>query len=588
MINLHTGDILADLLAAHGVKHLFGVPGGQTLPLYNALRRRPELQHIGMRDERNLPYAALAYARVSGRAGVLDATVGPGMALLSLGLLEALHSSTPLVSIISELPVAWHPMADMGAASQGMDQMAFLSTCTKWRGKAWTQAQVGTIARQAFQKAVAGRPGPTAVIIPEDVFAQESSEPSDLYGVDENASRYPRYRPVPEAEGLAAAAELLLAAERPVLVAGGGVLHSGATEPLRALADFLDLPVATTLTGKGSIPEDHPLALGVLGGIGNPPAEAAVRAADLVVLVGFRSAQNSTFAWTLPAPHQQVIHIDLDPEQPGRFFPASVPLVGDARATLAALLGVLQGRSQPVRRPEWREKVRGWQDEWAATAAQETASDAVPILPQRVVAEIGKAGAPGDILVADASFASGWAAMYYPVKAAGRRVVLPRGMAGLGFGLPAGIGAKVAAPDQNVFVLAGDGGFAYSLAELITLKQYGIKVISVVLNNRSWGWMEWLDKLNYQQESFTLPDVPYARLAESLGLRGVRVSRPVDLAPALADAVAAPEPSVIEVESAVWEAPILAFRKAMAEQTQAGYMGTPVSKSGADPARVFK
>jgi acetolactate synthase-1/2/3 large subunit len=570
---VHTGNILVEELKAHGVTHVFGLPGEQTLPLYDALDGEPSIRHVGMRDERNLPYAALAYSRVAGRVGVLDVTVGPGTAMLPLGMLEALRSTTPMVAIVSDVPVEFQHMADVGAISQGMDQPLFLAPITKWRSKAWAQNQVSPLVRRAFQEATSGRPGPAAVIIPQDIFEQESDGSADSGGARPGAGTYPRHRSVPDSADLQAAADLLLQALRPVVVAGGGVLHSDATEELLALSEHLELPVATTLTGKGSFVEDHPLALGVLGSLGSVAAEKAARAADLVVLVGFRSAQNSTFKWTLPSPEQKVIHIDIDPEQPGRFSRSDVALVGDARATMAALLEVARRRGGPERRSDWRERVDEWKQEWEDQVAAESTSDEVPILPQRVMAELVGASEPDDVVVSDASFASGWAAVYYRVRQQGRRVVLPRGMAGLGFGLPAGIGAKAASPDCNVFVLAGDGGFAYSLGELITLKEYGLKVISVVLNNRSWGWMEWVAKLNYGREYFALPDVHFARVAEALGLRGVRVGRPEDLKPALIEAIEAPESAVIEVESAVWEAPIPAYRQALTEMQQPEHAG---------------
>jgi acetolactate synthase-1/2/3 large subunit len=500
--------------------------------------------------------------------------------MLPVGLLEAERSATPLVAIVSDVPVGFEPMSDTGAISQGMDQVGFLSHGTKWRAKARTQEQVVPLVRRAFLEATSGRPGPAAVIIPQDIFQQEADGNAGPDGSQTGAGSYPRHRPVPDPDSLRAAADLLLEARRPVLVVGGGVLHSRATEELRSLSEYLDLPVATTLTGKGAIAEDHPRALGVLGSLGSRAAENAAREADLIFLVGFRSAQNSTFKWTLPSSDQMVIHIDIDPGQPGRFLPCDVALVGDARATLDALLEVVRRRGEPAQRPDWSGRLEAWKEEWEAQVAEETASDEVPILPQRVVAEMVGASGPGDVLVSDASFASGWAAVYYRVREAGRRVILPRGMAGLGFGLPAGIGAKAALPDQEVFVLAGDGGFAYSLGELITLKRYGLKVVTVVLNNRSWGWMEWVAKLNYGKEYFALPDVPFARVAEAMGLRGVRVSQPEDLKPALLDAVEASESTVVEVESAVWEAPLPSYREALAEANQGELAGAFAGNQG--------
>jgi acetolactate synthase I/II/III large subunit len=404
------------------------------------------------------------------------------------------------------------------------------------------------------------------VIIPQDVFNEKDAEASDSNSMVRGASGwYPRYRPLPDSAALSAAMHVILQSERPLLVAGGGVLHSGAEEQLRALAERLGIPVATTLTGKGSIREDHPLSLGVLGDLGTLAAKNAAEAADLIVHVGFRSGQNSTFKWTLPSTEQKAIHIDIDPRQPGQFLHCDIPLVGDAAATIEALLEIAQKRGED-RQSLWLEQVSTWKAEWKKQVDQEVASDGIPVLPQRVVGEITQVSNPQDVLVSDASFSSGWAAVYYRIREAGRRVILPRGMAGLGFGLPAAIGAKAALPYQSIFLLAGDGGFAYSLGELITLKEYGLKVISVVLNNRSWGWMEFAAKANFDREYFSLPDVPFAKVAEAMGLNGIRISRPNDLGPALKDAVDSPESSVIEVESAVWEAPLQSYRDIVERQ----------------------
>lgn len=586
MGDLHSGDLLADLLAAHGVRHVFGVPGGQSMPLYDALRSgRQSIQHVIMRDERNLPYAAAAYARLTGKVGVVDATVGPGAALLPLGLAEAHNSATPLLALLSELPVGWAPMAEWGMASQGLDQLDLLSSVTKWRSRVHIQSQVNTLVRHAFLKATSGRPGPVALAIPEDIYLEEARVEADTIGLPERAGHYPAHRTVPDGASLRAAADLLMMAERPVLVAGGGVLHSGAHGRVTALAERLNMAVATTLMGKGSIAEDHPLAVGVLGPIGMRSAEEAVRAADLVFLVGYKNGQNSSFGWTVPGPHQQVIHLEMDAEQLGRFFPTSVGLAGDAAATLDALLGLLAAQPRPERLA-WMAEVARMKSEWQAHIRPEITSSEAPIKPQRVVAEIAAASAPEDVLACDASFASGWGAIYYPIKRAGRRTIFPRGMAGLGFGLPAAIGAAAADPGQTVFCLAGDGGFAYSLGELAALKANGLKVVSVVLNNANWGWMEWINKLNWNKTYFDLPDLDFARVAEGLGVRGVTVRHADELGQALREAAAGEESVVIDVKSAIWETPVLPFRDALARQQQAGYMGAAAQKMGDDFTKV--
>lgn len=573
MTERHTGNLLVDLLAAHDVSHVFGLPGAQSLPLYDALQDGGRgIGHVIMRDERNLPYAALAYARITGKVGVLDATVGPGAAMLPVGLAEAHNSATPLVALLSELPVDQTPMAEWGMASQGMDQLALLAPVTKWQARLHAQSHLSGLVRQAFHRAAAGRPGPVAITIPEDIYNQRTGGQANTAGLPANAGHFPAHRSVPEAGAIAAAAVLIAEAKRPVLVAGGGTLLSGAEAELLALAERLQAPVATTLMGKGAIAETHPLAVGVLGPIGAKSAEQTVRAADLVILVGFKNAQNSTFSWTLPAPHQKVIHIEQDGAQIGRFFPADMALAGDAKATLAALQGSLSDGFHPLR-PGWLDQVASWKAEWAEQIRPEVTANDAPILPQRVVAELAAASQPGDIVACDASFASGWGAVYYPIREAGRRMILPRGMAGLGFGLPAALGAAVAAPDRTVFCLAGDGGFAYTLGELAALKANGIKVVSVVLNNASWGWMEWLARINWNKEYFDLPNLDFARTAEGLGCKGITVSHPGDLAAALRDAIKAPESVVVDVKTAVWETPVMPYRGALAQKQQAGYFG---------------
>jgi acetolactate synthase-1/2/3 large subunit len=551
---MNVGEQVLATLKAHGVSTIFGVPGEQGIALYDAVRRDPSVRHIGMRDERNLPYAALAYARVAGRSAALDVTVGPGTAMLPVGLLEARHSATPLVVLASDVPVELDPYAYQGALSQGMDQWEFLGGLTKWRGKAWRPEHVPTLLRRAFQEATTGTPGPTAVIIPQDVYN------SDAVGAPAaGESSYPAVRTLPTAGDVAAAARLLAGARRPLLVAGGGVLHSGAGQQFVALARALGAATATTLTGVGSVPDDYPYHVGLLGGIGTEAAEAIAREADVVLLVGFRSGGNSTFYWQFPSGDQRVVHLDIEPTAPGRYLRCDVRLVGDARETLTMLAEA--GGYQPNQ--EWTGRAAAAHSEWLAARAREEASAERPVAPQRVLAELSGVLGPQDIVVADASFSSGWVALHTRVVEPGRRVILPRGMAGLGFGLPGGIGAKAAAPERDVWVVAGDGGYGYSLGELITLLDHGLKVNSLVLNNRSWGWMDWGSKLRYGTEYFPLPDVSYAAVAASLGLYSARVEDPDDLGEALRAAAADERPAVVEVVSALWESPLLAHRRAL-------------------------
>jgi acetolactate synthase-1/2/3 large subunit len=331
------------LLAEHGVRHVFGVPGGQTLALYDAiLDREPDLRHVLVRDERSAAYAADGYARVTGRAGVCDATVGPGAAKLPSGLAEALGASVPVVALVSDLPARLAPHRYRSAASQALDQAALLAPVTKWHATVPDAATLPALVRQAFREATTGRPGPVALFLPQDVLdgpAERSGPAVGSGGSSPCASTAPRastvpsrvstsrfgsfpaFRPAPDPDDVAAAVAVLSAAQRPFVLAGGGVLHSGAGAELTALAEALSAAVGTTLSAKGAIAEDHPLSVGVTGSMGTAAAAAALAEADVVLLAGTKAGGGATFGWSLPRADQAVVQLDLDPAELGRAFP---------------------------------------------------------------------------------------------------------------------------------------------------------------------------------------------------------------------------------------------------------------------------
>ena len=390
----HGGALLAGLLAEHGVRHVFGVPGGQTLALYDAILDRvpglggvagsepaergvagsaATLRHVLVRDERTAAYAADAYARVTGRAGVCDATVGPGAAKLPSGLGEALGASVPVVALVSELPARLAPHRYRSAASQALDQAALLAPVTKWHATVPDAATMPALVRQAFREATAGRPGPVALFLPQDVLDGPAKQVAPL----ESSARFgsfPAFRPAPDPEDAAAAVAVLRAAKRPFVLAGGGVLHSGAGAELAALAEYLSAAVGTTLSGKGAIAEDHPLSAGVTGSMGTAAAAAALAEADVVLLVGTKAGSGATYGWTLPRADQAIVQLDLDPAELGRAFPLAAAVLADARSGLRSLLAAL---GKPGDR----------------------ASDAVPIVPQRVLGEIEAVLGDEDILI---------------------------------------------------------------------------------------------------------------------------------------------------------------------------------------------
>jgi acetolactate synthase I/II/III large subunit len=575
----HGGALLARLLAEHGVRHVFGVPGGQTLALYDAISGGAgALSHVLVRDERSAAYAADAYARVTGRAGVCDATVGPGAAKLPSGLAEALGASVPVVALVSELPARLAPHRYRGAASQALDQAALLAPVAKWQATVPDLAALPALVRHAFRAATSGRPGPAVLFLPQDVLDAPVPDVAVPAGAGDPGEghlalagrfgRFPAFRPLPEPADVAAAAALLARARRPFILAGGGVMHAGAWDELTAVAERAGAAVGTTLSGKGAIAEDHPLAVGVTGSMGTTAAAAALAEADVVLLAGTKAGSGATYGWTLPAPGQAVIQLDVDPEELGRAFPLAAAVLADARHGLARLLGALPAGAaeQPgPGRESWRARIAALTAAWREARDAERASGAVPIAPQRVIGEIEAALAPGDILICDASLASGWGGVYLEQRHSGRQVLCPRGQAGLGYAVPAAIGVATAGAARRVVVLAGDGALGYAVGELATLAEHGLPVTVIVLNNRSLGWIRWYRRITFGRgfESEDFSDVAFADVARAFGLAAERVTDPGRLAAAVRDTFSAPGPALIDVVTQVWQTPVTAHRAAV-------------------------
>ncbi len=599
------GALLAALLAEHGVRHIFGVPGGQTLALYDAiLDWNPAFRNVLVRDERSGAYAADAYARVTGTPGVCDATVGPGAAKLPSGLGEALGASVPVIALVSDLPMRMAPHRYRSAASQALDQAALLAPVTKWQAHIPDAASMPALVRQAFREATSGRPGPVALFLPQDMldspadgdFPVAASRPAGrspagsgpaagplASGGSARFGTFPPFRPSPQPGDVAVAAGVLRQAARPYLLAGGGVLHSDAGAAVTALAQRLSAAVGTTLTGKGAIAEDHPLSVGVTGTMGTPAAVSALAEADVVLLVGTKASGGATLGWTLPRPDQAVVQLDVDPAELGRAFPLQAAMLGDARAGLDALLAELDdggrehdrtgpGPAEPDRGP-WRQRIAALAGDWRAVRDRERGCASVPITPQRLLGELEQVLGPDDVLICDASLASGWGGVYFEQRTAGRRVLSPRGLAGLGYALPAAIGTATARPGSRTVVLTGDGALGYAVGELATIAEHKLPVTVVVLNNRSLGWIRWYRRITFGR-AFTdedFSDVAFGDIAQGFGLSGVRVTEPGDLAASLRTAVDSERPSLVDVVTDAWQTPIAAHRTAVEHGSTAGY-----------------
>ena len=566
----HIGDLVAEMLAQQGTELVFGMPGGQTTALHDGISRRTDrIRHILMRDERNAAYAADAYARLTGRPGVCDVTVGPGANLLPAGFLEALNASIPMIGIIGELPLDWLPLKEKGIASQGFDQLSFFQSCSK---EAWLVPSIAALPeliRTAYRVATAPRPGPVALIIPHDIFDAEWDEDVVKIAVDDRSVRTPYLRSAAPGGAISQAADLIRRAKRPALVCGGGVHGSDAAEEVTAFADRLGGLVVTSLSGKGSVPETRPYAAGVLNPLGSWAAIELIQEADLVIWCGSKVSQNTGMNWTLPKPEQATITIDCDPLEHGRTFRPTVPLLGDVREIVTALDQAL-GASLAGTRGEWDARIAQVKAEGERVKAEEAASEAIPISPPRVMAEIAKRLGEDDIVVSDASFAAGWIAQFLPARKPGRQFLYARGQGGLGYSVPGAIGAAATRPDARIVTVAGDGAFSYTIGELATQAQFNQRVVNVVINNGRLGWIQLWQEIffkNVQSAMLETQSVKpgFAGAASALGLKGILVERPDDIAGALDEAFAHDGPSVVEVRIDDRATPIHSFKRRMRE-----------------------
>ena len=535
------GEALARALLAHGAGPMFGMGGFQLLPFYDAARRLG-LDHHLINDERSAAFAADAYAKVSGRVGLVDATLGPGATNLVTGLVEALNAGSPVVAIVGDASRA-HAGKNM---TQEADQAAILRPACKALLRVEAVERVPEIVARAFALATSGRPGPVVVDVPEDVaHGTHGFAPGD-FEADPAHEAAPALRCRPDREALARAAEAIARAERPLMLAGGGVHLSGAQEAVTALAEAQAIPVAHTMSGKGAIACTHPLSAGLFGRY-DRIANDLIAASDCLLVVGCKLGEIATKRYAVPAPGKALIHLDAVAEEMGRTYRPTVKLWADARAGLEDLAEALDARD----RPDWRAEVVRRMKTWREEAASRLGSEEAPVHMARLVAEIRRALPDDGVLVADGGFAAHWGGLLFDTRRAARDFVPDRGFASIGYGLPGAMGAQLARPDAVVAGLTGDGGFNMVLGELETARRMGLGLTVVVVNNAASGYVKALQHLMYGEgayQSADLAETDYAAVARAMGCHGARVEAPGELAAALGEAFAErSRPSVVDV-----------------------------------------
>ncbi len=543
---MNGGRALAEMLRLAGVGPMFGMGGFQLLPFYDALAQLG-MRHFLINDERCGAFAAEAYARVTNRPGVCDGTLGPGATNLVTGLIEGLNAGTPMIALAGDTNRA-HSWKNM---TQECRQAEILRPAVKELIRVELTSRIPELLRRAFAVATSGRPGPVLLDVPEDVCHGEHDFAAEDFAIDPSTLSVPARRIRPDRADIARAAALIGHAKRPLILVGGGIHLSAGHAALLALAETHSIPVAHTMSGKGGIACTHPLSAGLFGRYSRI-ANELIEASDCLLVVGCKLGEIATKRYALPAASIPMIHLDILAEEIGRCRPAEVALWGDARAGLEDLTEALADNARQARaaRADYIGEIPARVAAWRQEAAPRLDSSEQPIHMARLCRELNNALPADSILVADGGFAGHWTGLLYDTKSPGRHFIPDRGLASIGYGLPGGIGAALAAPSTPVVAITGDGGFNMMLGELETARRAGIGLTIVVVNNAASGYVKALQYAMFRgrYQSSDLVEMDYAAIARAMGCRGIRVEDPARLGAALREGLAERSlPTVLDV-----------------------------------------
>ncbi len=551
-------DVIVEMLKAYEVDVVFGVPGDTTMPLYDAFyNARDEINHVLARDERSASFMADAYARLSNKPGLCEGPSGGGATYIVPGVAEANGSSIPVIVFTSDNPLKWE---NTGALTE-INQQALLGPATKWNTTVKQADLLPDIIRRAFRIATSGRPGAVHISLPEDMLEAEVSG-ANIYA-QEQCTVYPSFRARPDADTLAAIYAALKEAKRPAIVAGGGVVISQGGDALARFAELMQIPVGTTINGKGSMPEYHPMSLGGIGGNGGRPyANQYLRDADAILFIGTKVNYLVTLGDTVPNRTKPVTvcHIDADPLNLGNNIKTDHAALGDAREGLRDLVSLAEADGdRSYAREVDAEQIRAWANEYWSGVQAKVADRSMPVKPQRIIAALEERLPERSPIVADPGTMTPFTAAQYRLHRTGRTTVIPRAHGGLGYAIPASIGAAFARPGERIVCMTGDGSFGMSGTELETISRLKLPITVIHFNNGAYGWIKMLQKLYYDNRfhNVDFQSIDYAGAAQALGVPSIRVEHSDQLEDAIGQGLNADGPVFIDVptESELEETP---------------------------------
>ncbi|HEY4142527.1 MAG TPA: thiamine pyrophosphate-binding protein [Pseudolabrys sp.] len=539
-------EVLAEMLEAYGVTHIFMVPA-VLRRTFAEMEKRTKIARIHCHGEKSAAYMADGYARASGKPGICMAQV-IGALNLAAGLRDAFLAHSPVIAMTG----GRDPKTKFRKVYQEIDDVPAFEPVTKMNATIDDVARFPDMIRQAFRVATSGAPGPVHLQFRGNE-GQVDAEEAEMDGIVERQfAQVPPFRPEPEAAHVKAALDILQKAERPIIVAGGGVRASGAARELVALAEALQIPVATSLNAKDVIPGTNPLSVGVVGSYSRESANLAVNRADLVCFIGTETGGMTTHFWAVPKIGTPAIQIDIEPESLGRNYPLQASVLGDAKAVLVRMLGQID-KTSATKRQAWVKEIATLRSDWATKYKSLLESDTVPINPARICHELTKNVPDDAIVIVDTGHAGMWMGGLYDLRVPTQSYIRSAGH--LGWAFCAGIGAKAACPDRPVIAFTGDAGFWYHIGEIETAVRWKLNSITVVNNNGGGNQSKrGFDRVyadqpenNRSRELWTYNQTNFAKIAEDMGALGIRVEKAEDIAPALKKALAANRPVVIDI-----------------------------------------
>ena len=532
-------------LEAHGVRHIFGLCGDTTLPFYDAMHQLDHaITHVLTRDERSAAYMADGYSRVTGRAGVCEGPSGGGATYILPGLIEASESSYAVLGITTDVSVGSYgkyPLTEV-------DQAALMAPLTKWNTVITRADHIPRMVRQAFRAMTTGRSGAAHLGLPYDI--QYDAVPAEEIWADPALATYPAYRTGPDPDSVRAAAEAIVSAQSPLVVCGGGVVISGAMAELDRLATRLDMPVATSISGQGSLPETHPSCVGVVGSNGGTDETwEAMAGADLVIFMGCRAGSTTTSRWEAPKPGTRIVHFDVDPMVIGAVLPTEVGVVGDLRLALAALNAELDRLGQGADTFGGAAAAADIRRRKFARFEAIAAAMEAPIRPEQVIATLQRCLPEDATIVSDPGTSCPYLSAYYTLPRAGRHFITNRAHGALGYSLSAALGAWFGAPQRKTVALMGDGSFGFTCGELETVTRAGAPITFIVLSNSNFGWIKASQRddcgARYYNVDFQRGD--HAAIAAAYGVTSWQVSDPHKLESVMREALAHDGPTLIDI-----------------------------------------